>query len=136
MNRRWLARSVFVLMLGAAAVLIGFAGLQSLGMVAVGAVGACLILAGGYWFLAHRGVVRWLAFGLVVLIPIAILVVFAFNHLIWVALVSIGLILLAGGAARRALAAAPDAVGMPVYGVPPPKHAFLIMNPRSGGGTS
>jgi len=134
MNRRWLARSVFVLMLGAAAVLIGFAGLQSLGMVAVGAVGACLILAGGYWFLAHRGVVRWLAFGLVVLTPIAILVVFAFNHLIWVALVSIGLILLAGGAARRALAAAPDAVGMPVYGVPPPKRAFLIMNPRSGGG--
>ena len=134
MNRRWLARSVFVLMLGAAAVLIGFAGLQSLGMVAVGAVGACLILAGGYWFLAHRGVVRWLAFGLVVLIPIAILVVFAFNHLIWVALVSIGLILLAGGAARRALAPAPDAVGMPVYEVPPPRHAFLIMNPRSGGG--
>ena len=134
MNRRWLARSVFVLMLAAAAVLIGFAGLQSLGMLAIGAVGACLILAGGYWFLAHRGVVRWLAFGLVVLIPIAILVVFAFNHLIWVALVSIGLILLAGGAARRALAPAPDAVGMPVYEVPPPRHAFLIMNPRSGGG--
>jgi diacylglycerol kinase family enzyme len=134
MKARWLARSVFVLMLGAAAVLVGFAGLQSLAMVGVGAVGACLILASGYWFLAHRGVVRWLAFGLVVLTPIAILVVFALNHLIWVALVAIGLILLAAGAARRALAPAADATGMPVREVPPPKRAFLIMNPKSGGG--
>jgi diacylglycerol kinase family enzyme len=134
MNRRWLARSVFVLMLAAAAVLIGFAGLQSLGMVGIGAVAACLILAGGYWFLAHRGVLRWLAFGLVVLTPIAVLVVFALNHLIWVALVSIALILLAAGAARQALAPAPDATGMPVHEVPPPKRAFLIMNPKSGGG--
>jgi diacylglycerol kinase family enzyme len=134
MKARWLARSVFVLMLGAAAVLIGFAGLQSLAMVGVGAVGACLILAGGYWFLAHRGVVRWLAFGLVILTPIAILVVFALNHLIWVALAAIALILLAAGAARRALAPAPHAAGMPVREVPPPKRAFLIMNPKSGGG--
>src|SRR5215471_6065085 len=134
MKARWLARSVFVLMLGAVAILVGFAGLQSLGMVAVGAVGACLILAGGYWFLAHRGVVRWLALGLVVLTPIAILVIFALNHLIWVALVAIGLILLAGGAARQALAPATPPPGMPVREVPPPKRAFLIMNPRSGGG--
>jgi len=134
MNRRWLARSVFVLMGGAAAVLIGFAGLESLAMVGIGAVGACLILAGGYWFLAHRGVVRWLAFGLVVLTPIAILVIFAFHHLIWVAVVSVGLILLASEAARRALAPAPGATGMPEREVPPPKRAFLIMNPKSGGG--
>src|SRR5215469_875210 len=134
MKARWLARSVFVLMLGAVAVLVGFAGLQSLAMVAVGAVGACLILAGGYWFLAHRGVVRWLALGLVVLTPIVILVIFALNHLIWVALVAIGLILLAGGAARRALAPATPPPGMPTREVPPPKRAFLIMNPRSGGG--
>ena len=134
MKARWLARSVFVLMLGAVAVLVGFAGLQSLGMVAVGAVGACLILAGGYWFLAHRGVVRWLALGLVVLTPIAILVIFALNHLIWVALVAIGLILLAGGAARQALAPATPPPGMPTREVPPPKRAFLIMNPKSGGG--
>jgi diacylglycerol kinase family enzyme len=134
MNRRWLARSVFVLMLLAAAILIGFARLQSLAMVGIGAIGACLILAGGYWFLAHRGVLRWLAFGLVVLTPIAILVVFALNHLIWVAVASIALILLAAAAARRALAPAASAAGMPVHEVLPPKRAFLIMNPRSGGG--
>ena len=77
---------------------------------------------------------RWLAAAVVVLTPIAILVVFALHHLIWVALVSIALIVLAAGAAGRALAPAADATGMPIREVPPPKRAFLIMNPRSGGG--
>jgi diacylglycerol kinase family enzyme len=134
MNPRWLARSAFALMIAAAAVLIGFAELASLAMVVIGVIGACLILAGGYWFLAHRGVLRWLAFGLVVLTPIAVLVVFALHNLIWVALVSIALIVLAIGAARKALAPAADATGMPVHEVTPPKRPFLIMNPRSGGG--
>ena len=134
MNPRWLARSAFALMLAAVAVLIGLARLQSLAMVGIGAIGACLILAGGYWFLAHRGVLRWLAFGLMVLTPIAILVVFALNHLIWDAVAAIALMLLAAAAARRALAPAADATGMPVREVPPPKRAFLIMNPKSGGG--
>jgi diacylglycerol kinase family enzyme len=134
MNRRWLARSAVALALAAVAVLIGFARLQSLAMVGIGVIAACLILAGGYWFLAHRGVLRWLALGLVVLTPIAVLVVFALNHLIWVALASIALMLLAAAAARRALAPAPGAMGMPVREAPPPKRAFLIMNPKSGGG--
>ena len=134
MNRRWLARSAFALMAAAVAVLIGFAGLQSLAMVGVGVVAACLILAGAYWFLAHRGVLRWLAFGLVVLTPVAVLVVFTLNNLVWVALASVALMLLAGGAARRSVPPAPHATGMPVREVPPPKRAFLIMNPKSGGG--
>ena len=134
MNRRWLARSAFALMLAAVAVLIGFAELASLAMVAIGAVGACLVLAGGYWFLAHRGMLRWLALGLVVLTPIAIVVIFALHNLIWVALVSIALAALAVAAARKALAPAASATGMPVREVPPPKRPFLIMNPRSGGG--
>src|SRR5215469_17343792 len=111
MNRRWLARSAFALMAAAVAVLIGFAGLQSLAMVGVGVVAACLILAGAYWFLAHRGVLRWLAFGLVVLTPVAVLVVFTLNNLVWVALASVALMLLAGGAARRSVPPAPHATG-------------------------
>jgi hypothetical protein len=55
---RWLARAAFALVLAAAADPIGFADLASLAMVAVGAAGACLMLAGGYLFLAHRGVLR------------------------------------------------------------------------------
>lgn len=72
-QRRWLARAAFALIAAAAAVMIGFAGLASLAMVAIGAVGACLVLASGYWFLAHRGLVRWLALGVVILVPIAVL---------------------------------------------------------------
>ena len=137
MSAGWLARAAFALVFASAAVLIGFADLASLAMVAAGAVAACLIVAGGYWFLAHRGVVRWMAFGLVIVVLVVVLVVFAVHNLIWVAVVSIVLLVLAAGAARLALAraaAAPADTGMPFREVLPPQRAFLIMNPRSGGG--
>jgi diacylglycerol kinase family enzyme len=134
MKARWLARSAFALMIAAAAVLIGFAELASLAMVVTGAIGACLMLGGTYEFLARRGVLRWIAAAVVIATPIAILVVFALHSLIWVALVSIALMVLAVGAARRALAPSADVTGMPTREVQPPKRAFVIMNPRSGGG--
>ena len=138
MHARWLARASFALMLASAGVLIGFAELAGLAMVIVGVVAACLIAAGGYWFLAHRGVLRWLAFALVILVPIAVLVVFARHSLIWVAVVSAVLLVLALGAARLALAMvlAPAAAGrdVAIREVPPPRRAFLIMNPWSGDG--
>ena len=133
-QRRWLARAAFALILAAAAVMIGFAGLASLAMVAIGAVGACLVLANGYWFLARRGLVRWLALGVVILVPIAVLVVFALNHVIWVGVVSVVLVALAIAAGRLALTPVAADPGMPAREVPPPRRAFLIMNPRSGGG--
>ena len=134
MSARWLARAAFGLVLASAAVLIGFADLSDLALVAVGAVAACLIAAGGYWFLARRGVLRWMASGLVIAVVIAVLVVYALHHLIWVAVVSVALLVLAAGAARRALAPAAAEAGMPFREVPPPARPFLIMNPRSGGG--
>jgi diacylglycerol kinase family enzyme len=134
MSARWLARTAFGLVLASAAVLIGFADLSDVALVAVGVVAACLIAAGAYWFLAHRGMLRWMAFGLVIVVLIAVLVVFALHHLIWVAIVSVALLVLAAGAARRALAPAAAGPGMPFAEVPPPNRAFLIMNPRSGGG--
>src|SRR5215471_16330359 len=137
MRARWLARAAFVLMFAAAAVLIGFPERHTRGAlatVAIGAVAACLIAAGGYWYLAHRGVLRQLALGLVVLVPIAVLVVFAMRHVIWIAVVAVVLLALAVGAARLALAPVAADPGMPVREVSPPQHAFLIMNPRSGGG--
>ncbi len=135
MSARWLARSSFVLLFAAAVVMIGFAELAGVVMIIIGVVGACLVAAGAYWFLAHRGVVRWLALGLVVLAPAGVLVIFAMNGLVWVAVVSVALIVAAVAAARLALV--PPATGdqgMPVREVPPPRHAFLSMNPRSGGG--
>jgi diacylglycerol kinase family enzyme len=137
MSARWLARSAFVLMFASVVVLIAFPESHARGALAtvlIGVVAACLILAGGYWYLAHRGVLRQLALGLVVLVPIAVLVIFAWRHVLWVAVVAIVLLVLAVGAARLALAPAAADPGMPVREVPPPTRAFLIMNPRSGGG--
>src|SRR5215471_13254245 len=134
MKARWLARSAFVLMLAAVAVLIGFGELGGLAMIVIGGIGAVLVVGGVYIFLAHRGVLRWIAAAVVVLTPVAILVLFALHNLIWVALVSIALIVLAAGAGRRALTPAAAAPSMPSLKVSPPKRAFLIMNPRSGGG--
>jgi diacylglycerol kinase family enzyme len=137
MSARWLARTAFGLMLASLAVLIAFPERHTRGAlatVAIGAVAAVLIAAGGYVFLAHRGVLRRLALGLLVLVPIAVLVVFAWRHVIWVAVVAVVLLALAVSAARLALAPAAADTGMPVREVPPPERAFLIMNPRSGGG--
>jgi diacylglycerol kinase family enzyme len=134
MNAHWLARSAFVLMLAAVAVLIGFARLGGLIMVVIGVIGASLVVSGVYVFLAHRGLLRWIAAFVVILTPVAILVLFALNSLIWVALVSVALMALAVGAGRRALTPAAGGNGMPAREVTPPKRAFLIMNPRSGGG--
>src|SRR5215468_9072635 len=129
MNARWLARAAFVLMLASAAVLIIFPESHARGAlvtVVIGVVAACLIAAGGYVFLAHRGVLRGLALGLLVLVPIAVLVVFAWRHVLWVAVVAVVLLALAVSAARLALAPAAADPGMPVREVPPPARAFLI----------
>jgi len=134
MSAGWLARAAFALILAAAAVMIGFAGLASVAMVVVGAVGACLVLAGGYWFLARRGVVRWLAFDVLIGAPVAMLVIFAMHGVLWVGVVSLVLVALAIATARLALTRVAADSGMPVREVPPPERPFLIMNPRSGGG--
>ena len=77
MTRRWLARASFALMLAAVVLLLAVAGWRSLTLVAFAAIGVCAVLAGGYWFLANRGVLRWLALVLVVAAPVLILVAFA-----------------------------------------------------------
>ena len=81
-TRRWLARASFALMLGAVVLLLAVAGWRSLALVAFAAIGGCAVVAGGYWFLAHRGVLRWLALVLVVAAPVVIVVAFAIATLI------------------------------------------------------
>ncbi|GAA2760854.1 diacylglycerol/lipid kinase family protein [Actinopolymorpha rutila] len=133
-SARWLARISFLLVFAAAAMMIGFAGRAGPAMVIIGATGACLVLAGGYVFLAHRRVLRWLGFAVVIMAPFAVLGIFARHHLLWVAVVAVALVLSAVATARLALVPAVGDPGIPARDVPPPEHAFLIMNPRSGGG--
>ena len=134
-SRTWLARLSFALAGLAVAILIAFAGLRSFAMLAVGLASAAVSLAAAYGFLAHRGILRWLSLVVLVLSPAAVIVIFALRGLLWVALASAAAWLLAGLAARAALATEPGNWRMPERRVDrPATHPFLIMNPRSGGG--
>ena len=133
-NRRWLARASFALMFAAVVLVLAAAGWRSLALVGFAVIGVCAVLAGGYWFLANRGVLRWLALVLVVAAPVLILVAFAWHHLVWVAVVAVALMVLAAGTARAALGAGSGNAAMPAVPAARPRRPFLIMNPRSGGG--
>ena len=132
---RWLARLSFVLAGLAIVILLVFAGRKSLAMVAVGLTAAVVSLAAGYLFLSRRGIWRWLSFTVFVLTPIAVIVVYAFRDLLWIALLSAAVWLLAGMTARLALAGSQADWRMPEHPAQPPvRYPYLIMNPKSGGG--
>ena len=133
--QRWLARLSFVLAGLAIVILLVFAGLKSLAMVAVGLAAAVVGLAAAYFFLSRRGIWRWLSLAVFVLAPIAVIVVYAFRDLLWVAVLSAAVWLLAGMTARLALAGSQPDWRMPEHPAQPPaRHPYLIMNPKSGGG--
>ena len=133
-TRRWLARASFALMLAAVVLVLAVAGWRSLALVAFAAIGVCAVLAGGYWFLANRGVLRWLALVLVIAAPVLILVAFAAASLLWVAVVAVALMVAAAATARAALSTGGQDAAMPAVPASRPRRPFLIMNPRSGGG--
>ena len=133
--QHWLARLSFVLV-GLAVVFVAvFAELRSFTMLAVGLVGAAVSLAAAFFFLSRRGVWRWLSLAVFVLTPIAVIAVFAFRNLLWVAVVAAAIWLLASMTARLALARDHTDWRMPERPAEPPaRHPYLIMNPKSGGG--
>jgi diacylglycerol kinase family enzyme len=131
----WLARLSFVLAFLAVGVVLVFAGLKSIAMLGVGLAAAAVSLAAAFSFLSRRGVLRWLSLAVFVLAPIAVIVVYAFAALLWVAAVSAAVWLLVGVAARAALAGDRTEWRMPEFpAAPAARHPFLIMNPKSGGG--
>src|SRR6516162_2857895 len=133
--QRWLARLSFALAGLAIVILVVFAELKSLAMFAVGLVAAVVSVGAAYFFLSRRGIVRWLSLGLLTLVPIAVVAVFAVGGVLWVAIVSAGVWLLAGVTARQALTGERPDWRMPEHPAQPPaRHPYLIMNPRSGGG--
>src|ERR1700754_1036444 len=101
-TRRWLARASFALVLAAVALVLAVAGWRSLTLVAFAIIGVCVVLAGAYWFLANRGVLRWIALVLVVAAPVLILLAYAYARLLWVAIVAVALMVLAAGIGRAA----------------------------------
>ncbi len=133
-GQRWCARLAVAAAVGAGVLLLCVAGLKSVGLVAVGLAGLAVAAAAGWWALTRRGVVRGVAAALAAAAPVAVLVSYVAARLLWVVLVCLALWALAaaaGWAALRADATPGTAPGRPV---PPPGHACLLMNPRSGGG--
>ena len=116
-------------------IVVVFAGLKSLAMLAAGLAGAAVSLAARYVFLSRRGVWRWLSLAVLVLAPVAVIVVYAFRDLLRVAIVVAAAWLGAGVTVRLALAGDQADGRMPGHPArPPARHAYLIMNPKSGGG--
>jgi len=120
-------------MVAAFLVLVGSEGAIGLTLVVVGLAGAGLVLAGGFWFIAKHGVLRWVGLAVVILAVVAVVVIFFRADVIAVALVSLVLLALGGTAARHALRHTPEP-WMPTSSSPPALHPFVVMNPRSGGG--
>ena len=134
-SQRWLARLTFVLAGGAIVILVAFAGLKSLTILAVGLAAAAVSLASAFFFLSRRGILRWLSLAVFALTPIAVIVFYAFRNVLWVAIVSAAVWLLASMTARVALASNPKDARMPEHPAEPPaRHPYVIMNPKSGGG--
>jgi diacylglycerol kinase family enzyme len=134
-SQRWLARLTFVLLAVAIVLVVVLAGLKSLAMLGLAVVGAAVSLAAAYVFLSRRGVLRWAAFAVFVLAPVAVIVVYAVQGLLAEALIlAIGWVL-ASMTARLALAGDLPDWRMPERPAQPPaRHPYLIMNPKSGGG--
>ncbi len=131
---RWAARAALGLVVLTAVLLLATAGTRSISMVLMTVAAVVVVTAGGFWFLLLRGPLRLLALALVVGVPLAVLVVFAGNRLLWVALVGAGLLGAAVALARNALRPDPAEWTLPTWEVPPARHPFLVMNPHSGGG--
>ena len=135
MAQRWQAR--LSLVAAAAAVLVaplvaGFG--KGLALALVGLAGLALTMAGVWWALTNKGLVRGLAVALAVAAPLTVLVLYTSARLTWVVLVALGLLALAVAAGRAALRRDAIPERMQEYDVAPPRRPFLIMNPRSGGG--
>lgn len=131
----WLARLSFVLAGLAVLILVVFAELKSLAILAVGLAGAVVSVVAAFGFLSRRGVVRWFSLAVFIVVPIAVIVIFALVNLLWVAAVSAAAWLASSVTARSALTGERTDWRMPEYPAQPPaSHAYLIMNPKSGGG--
>jgi diacylglycerol kinase family enzyme len=133
--QRWLARGAIVAAAASIVVPLLAIGFQaSLATVVIGVVGMGLIGASVWWALTHKGIVRWLAVVLAVLVAIAVLILYTSRELIWVVLVAFALQALAVALGRAALRRDPGPGEMREYDAPSPRRPYLIMNPRSGGG--
>jgi diacylglycerol kinase family enzyme len=133
-GQRWLARLAFAAALAAVVVLLLAGGLKSVAALLLGFAGLAIICAAAWWFLAHRGIGRWLAAALLVAAPLAVIVMYIAVGLLWEIAVSVVLAAAALAAGRAALTSGRLPAKLREQAAAPQRRPFVIMNPRSGGG--
>jgi diacylglycerol kinase family enzyme len=133
-GQRWLARLALAAALAAVLVLLLSGGLAGITALLVGFVGLAIACAAAWWFLAHRGIVRWLAGAVLVAAPVAVIVVYAVAGVLWEIALSVVLGAAAVAAGRAALASDRPPAKPREAAAAPQRQPFVIMNPRSGGG--
>ncbi len=133
-RQRWLARLAFASAIAAVVVLLLFGGLRSIAALLLGLLGLAIAFAAAWWFLANRGIVRWLALVVLVAAPVFVVVVYIVAGLLWEVALSVVLAAAAAAAGRAALSSGGASAGPPEYAAAQQRRPFMIMNPRSGGG--
>jgi diacylglycerol kinase family enzyme len=133
-GQRWLARLAFAAAAAAVVVLLVSGALQSITALLLGFAGLAITCAAAWWFLANRGIRRWLALAVLVAAPVFVIVVYVVAGLLWEVALSVVLAVVAVAAGRAALSsgALPDKPRE--HPAATPRQPFVIMNPRSGGG--
>ena len=133
-GQRWLARLAFAAAFAAVVVLLLSGALRSVAALLVGFAGLAITCAAAWWFLANRGIVRWLACVVLVAAPVAVIVVYVAAGLLWEVALSVVLAAAAVAVGRAALRGGHSPAGPREYAAARPRQPFVIMNPRSGGG--
>ena len=82
-GQRWLARLAFAAAASAVLVLLLAGALKSVTALLLGFAGLAIACAAAWWFLANRGVLRWLAFAVLVAAPVFVIVVYVVAGLLW-----------------------------------------------------
>ena len=108
--------------------------LKSVTALLLGFAGLAITCAAAWWFLAHRGIVRWLAAAVLVAAPVAVIVVYVAAGLLWEVALSVVLAAAAVAAGRAALSSGRSPAKAREHAARPQRQPFVIMNPRSGGG--
>jgi diacylglycerol kinase family enzyme len=133
-SQRWLARLAFGAAFAVVVVVLLSGALRSATVLLLGFAGLAITCAAAWWFLANRGIRRWLALVVLVAAPVLVIVVYVAAGLLWEIVLGVVLAAAAVAAGRAALSSDRLPAGRREYAAARQRHPFVIMNPRSGGG--
>ncbi|MEU6366770.1 diacylglycerol kinase family protein [Streptomyces sp. NPDC046931] len=134
-RQRWAARGALAAAAWAAVLPLVQGGVRGLLLLAAGLAGLAVTVAALWWVLSRRGPARAAAALLAAATPAAVIALFVQVHLLWVIGLSGALWAVAVWSGRYALRSTGlRPARVKEYRTPPPKHPFLLLNPRSGGG--